>query len=133
MAKEETQLSTEMKESLQLAEDQVQTLLEGVTEKDGEIEVDDRTVSLNDAFPLTLGDWRNLEKKKLLDAKANVASLGADGIAKLLLHLIQKVDAKVTETDLDKISLQKINRLFLFIRKKMEEEEPDLNPTKSSS
>ncbi len=133
MAKEATQISPEMQTSFELAEEQVKKLLEGVTDKDGEVEVGDRTVSLSEAFPLTLGDWKKLEKKKLLDSKANVASLGADGIAKLLLHLVQKVDDKVTEADLDKLSLKKVNRLFLFIRKKMEEDEPDLNPTKSSS
>lgn len=133
MAKEKAQVSPEMQESLKLAEEQVKELLLNVTDEYGEIEIGDRVVSLNDAFPLTLGDWRNLEKKKLLDAKANVAALGADGIAKLLLHLVQKVDDKVTSNDLDKISLRKVNQLFLFIRKKMEEEEPDLNPTKSSS
>ena len=133
MAKEAAQVSPEMKASLELAEKQVEKLLLKVTDEYGEIKIGDRTVSLNDAFPLTLGDWRKLEKKKLLDTKANVASLGADGIAKLLLHLFQKVDDKVTEADLDKVSLQKVNRLFLFVRTKMEEDEPDLNPTKSSS
>ena len=133
MAKEATQISPEMRESLDLAEEQIKELLLNVTDGDGEIKIGDKTVSLNDAFPLTLGDWRKLEKKKLLDTQANVALLGADGIAKLLLHLFQKVDDTVTETDLDGVSLQKVNHLFLFVRKKMQEEEPDLNPTKSNS
>lgn len=127
------EITPELKESLDLAEKQVKELLEGVTPQDGEIQVDGRIISLDQAFPLTLGDWRALEKKKLLDSKANVADLGADGIAKLLLHLFEKVDDKVVSDDLDKLSLKKVTRLFLFVRQKMEEDEPDLNPTKSNS
>ena len=126
-------ISPELQEAMDLAEKQVEELLEGVTPEDGEIEVDSRTISLDLAFPLTLGDWRELEKKKLLDSRANVKNLGADGIAKLLHHLFGKVDDKVKPADLDKLSLKKVTRLFLFVRKKMEEEEPDLGPPKSSS
>ena len=131
MSKSE-QVSPKSKKLLDLVEAQVGEPLPEVTGEDGEIQVNGRTMSLDDAFPLSIGDWCVLEEKKLLGTKASVALLDVDGTTKFLLYLFQKVDSRVTSSDLDKISLQKANRLFLFVQKKMEEEDKDLNPTKSN-
>ena len=129
----EAESTPEQAAAIALAEKQVDELLKNVVPEDGEIQVGGKTISLEQSFPLTLGDWKSLEKKKLLDSRANVANLGADGISKLLLHLFQKVESKVNTSDLDTIPLSKVTRLFLYVRTRMEEEEPNLDPPKSSS
>jgi len=128
-----TEISPELQRSLEDAEDQVEKLMETVTDEDGLLKLDDKTVEIEKAFPLTLGDFRRLEDLGMIDEQSNVKLVGPNSIAALVLFLVHKVDPDVTEEELDKIELVKISRIFLFIRKKMEEREKELNPTDVSS
>ena len=111
----------------------VEEMLASVTSEDGILQIGGKNVDLKDAFPLVFGDFRKLGKLGLIDKDSNVKAADPDAIAKLLLHLVNKVDPQISEDQLDSVPLTKISRLFLFVRKTLTGGEYELHPTKSGS
>lgn len=124
---------TDFKQSIKEAEAEADKLMASVTEEDGTIKIGGKEISIKGAFPLLLGDWRKLGNLGLIDKDNNVKAGDPDSVAKLLLHLVKKVDASVTEEQLDAVPLSKISRLFLYARKTLKEGDGSLHPTKSGS
>lgn len=122
-------LSSELQTSIQQSEENVDKLLESLTKEDGILQCGNKSIDLVKAFPLTLGDFRRLEDEGLIDPQSNIKVDGPNAIAKLILLLVRKVDSTVTEEELDSLDLEKVGRVFLFVRKKMMEKDADLNPT----
>ena len=130
---EKAETSPEFEKSIRDAEDAVKQQMETITDADGILKVGVAEVDLAGAFPLTLGDMRKLEKLGLVTPTGDLKAAGMEGIAKILHYLVSKVNKDIKIDDLDGVSLSKVTRAFLFARKKIQEGEPDLNPTRSSS
>ena len=130
---EKVEPSPEFEKSIRDAEEAVKQQMDSITETDGVLKIGAAEVDLAGAFPLTLGDMRKLEKLGLVTPTGDLKAAGMEGIAKILHYLVSKVNKEIKLDDLDSVSLSKVTRAFLFARKKIQEGEPDLNPTKSSS
>ena len=85
------------------------------------LEVGSNKVNMAQAFPLTLGDWKELEKLGLMTKDGAATAIGPDGVAKLLFYLISKTDMKdkVKIEDLDNVSLNEIGRVAQEVQEKM--------------
>lgn len=87
------------------------------------LKIKDKEIELDRAFPLTIGDWIELEKMGLhMESSLN----SAKGTRSFLAYLVRKVDASIAEDDLNSVPVTRIPKLNEYIGKKMrEEEEPD--------
>ena len=130
---EQVGTSPEFEKSIRDAEETIKQQMDSITDVDGTLKIGAADVDLTNAFPLTLGDMRKLEKLGLVTPTGDLKAAGMEGIAKILHYLVSKVNKEIKLDDLDGVSLSKVTRAFLFARKKIQEGEPDLNPTKSSS
>ena len=85
------------------------------------LNVGEKEVDLNGAFPLTVGDVKVLEIIGVMDRKGEMNAGSVTMISKLLLHLARKVDREVTEAEIDAIPVHKLNDLAPFLEAKMKE------------
>ena len=85
------------------------------------LEMDDKKVDLTGAFPLILGDIMALEQLGVMDEKGQMDTSSPTKMAKLLLHLAQKVDKTTTLDDIKKIGLDEFDALGDFFEKKLGE------------
>ena len=85
------------------------------------LQLGDKTVDLNGAFPLTVGDIKMLETIGVMDSKGEMNAGSVIMVSKLLLHLARKVDPEVTEVEIDSIPIHKLNDLAPFLESKMKE------------
>lgn len=90
-----------------------------------EIKIGNKTIDLSGALPLTLGDWKAFEKKKLITKDGEVEIKGASQVCILLLHLAQKVDRTVTEKDIETLPLDDLPKITKWIEKAMKVEEEE--------
>ena len=85
------------------------------------LQLGDKEVDLNGAFPLTIGDVKMLETIGVMDAKGEMDAGSVDVVSKLLLHLARKVDSEVTEAEIDDIPVHTLTALAPFLESKMKE------------
>lgn len=94
----------------------------------------DKRVELDKAFPMTIGDMRALKKLGVIDPKGDMDTGDPDKLAVMVLYLARKVDAEVTEQDVDKIDIGQVKKMGDFIEAKMEEAGLEVDrPTSPSS
>lgn len=104
-----------------------------VKDSDGTLAIKESKIDLGKALPLTLGDMRKLEKLGLLSNLGELKPNGMEDVAKVLHYLVSKIHPEIKLDDLDEVPLTRVTRAFLFVKKRIEEEEKDLDPTKSGS
>ena len=64
-----------------------------------------RSLDLARALPLTLGDWRALQRRGIT-AKGLAAGADAESLAGLLYHVLHKADPEVTEAHVDALPMR---------------------------
>ncbi len=80
-----------------------------------QIQLADTTYDLSGALPLTLGDLRRLKKEQGVTLE-NLASMDVDVVAKVMLHVFRKVDAAVTEDQIDSLPVTRLSDIARFIQ-----------------
>ena len=85
------------------------------------LQLGEKQVDLNDAFPLTIGDIKALETIGVIDNKEEMNAGSVTMISKLVFHLARKVDSEVTEAEIDAIPVHKLKDLGPFLDSKMKE------------
>lgn len=100
-----------------------------------ELTVGGRTINLDAALPLTLGDWRALRKNGITMALLGTLFLEEpDKGALFLLHVLRKADNAATEADVDSLSMGRIATIVRAINAAEEADldRPFLTPSTSS-
>lgn len=89
----------------------------------------EREVDLSGAFPLTLGDLRQLGKTGLLTDKGDLNLAGAEGIIGLLLHVANKSlkegEDPIVDEHVEALPLNELPALTKFFTEAMGGEEVD--------
>ena len=85
------------------------------------LQIGEKEIDLNGAFPLTVGDVKELEKIGIMDSKGEMSTGSFARVSDLVLYLARKVDQEVTESEIDNIPIHKLGKLGDFLAAKMEE------------
>ena len=98
-----------------------------------QISIGDRDYDFALALPITVGDWRQMEKLKLIDGKTgDVHVVGAEKTAQMILLFAQKIHDETTIEELDKMALRDIIKVAQFLTDEMGKED-DPSPSSSES
>ena len=74
-----------------------------------------KDVDLSRAFPVTLGDLRALTRDGVLNKKGELDA-GPEEIAKMILHFTHKVNAAVTEDDINNLDMKSLTAVAEAIK-----------------
>ena len=92
------------------------------------IELNGKSINLNSALPLTLGDWRKLEELGVSASELSENKM-ADTI-KLLLYVSNKANSDVTVEDIESVTLD--HELVQSILDSLRGEDTDVDPPSST-
>ena len=85
------------------------------------LDLGNKKIDLDQAFPLTIGDLKALEALGMVNQKGEVNAGSPVLLSGLLLHLARKIDREVTEAEIDEIPVHKLEKLGDFFEAKMKE------------
>jgi len=99
-----------------------------------ELELNGRKINISSALPLTIGDWKALEKRKV--TLRNLESASITDLSAVVFHVLHKADDTVKEEEVDALPLTSgvIAVVTEAIRRSQEEPEdvPFSTPSTSS-
>ena len=67
------------------------------------MKINGRMIEIGDAFPLSIGDWKKLEKQHV--SIQDIALQKVSAVSKLVFLVLQKVDKKVTMEEIDALPM----------------------------
>lgn len=96
------------------------------------IKIGDRTYNLLDAFPMTLGDWEDLNELGIMDG-ARLVMVKPKQMLDLLHLLVHKIDPSIERAAIRKIAVREMPDLTNVLRHILDlEEKRAENPTTAS-